>query len=88
MLVAVIFGGFLNITIWQRLNLEILWKESGWGSIFFHLVTTNFLPKFINSPILPNKSSPIIYRFTVFNIRQIIEYFYNYVKQGFQFTSV
>ena len=41
MLVAIIFGGFENITIWQRFNFEILLKDSGWGSIFFHLVTTN-----------------------------------------------
>ena len=35
-------GGFANITIWLRFNLEILLEESGWGSIvFFHLVTTN-----------------------------------------------
>ena len=36
------FGGFENIIIWQRFNLEILLEESGWGSIFVHLVTTNF----------------------------------------------
>ena len=30
MLVAIIFGGFENITIWQRFNLEILLEESGW----------------------------------------------------------
>ena len=61
MLVAIIFGGFENITIWRRFNLEISLKESGCvgGSIFFHLV------KLINSPISPNKSSQIIYRFTV-----------------------
>ena len=29
MLVAIIFGGFENITIWQRFNLEILLDESG-----------------------------------------------------------
>ena len=39
---AVIFGGFENITIWQRFNLEILLEENGWGKYFFHLVTTNF----------------------------------------------
>ena len=42
MLVAIIFGGFENITIWQRFNLEILLEESGWGPYFFHLLTTNF----------------------------------------------
>ena len=44
MLVAtsIIFGGFENITIWQRFNLEFLFEESGWGPYFFHLVTTNF----------------------------------------------
>ena len=34
------------------------------GPCLFHLVITNF-GKFINSPISLNKSSPIIYRFTV-----------------------
>ena len=44
MLVAIIFGGFENITIWQRFNLEILLEESGCGPYYFHLVTrsTNF----------------------------------------------
>ena len=42
MLVAIIFGRFENITIWQRFNLEILLEESGWVDIFFHLVTNNF----------------------------------------------
>ena len=44
MLVAIIFGGFENITIWLRFNLSISLKESGpyWGSICFQLVTTNF----------------------------------------------
>ena len=37
MLVAIIFGGFENIIIWQRLNLEILLEESGLG-----LATINF----------------------------------------------
>ena len=41
-LVDIIFGGFENITIWQRFNLEILLEESGWGPYLFHLVTTNF----------------------------------------------
>ena len=31
MLLAIIFGGFENITIWQGFNLEILLEESGWG---------------------------------------------------------
>ena len=35
MLVAIIFGGFENITIWRRFNLAILLGESGWGQIFF-----------------------------------------------------
>ena len=39
---SIIFGGFENITIWQRFNLEFLFEESGWGPYFFHLVTTNF----------------------------------------------
>ena len=41
-LVAIIFGGFENITIWLRFNLAISLKESGWGPYFFQLVTTNF----------------------------------------------
>ena len=62
---TIIFGSFENITIWQRFNLEISLEESWWGPyLFFHLVTTN-LAKFINSSISPNKSSPIIYRYTV-----------------------
>ena len=27
MLVAIIFGGFENITLWQRFNLATLWEE-------------------------------------------------------------
>ena len=42
MLVAIIFGGFENITIWLRFNLAILLEESWWGSYFVQLVTTNF----------------------------------------------
>ena len=42
MLVAIIFGGFENITIWLRVNLAISLKASGWGPYFFQLVTTNF----------------------------------------------
>ena len=42
MLVALIFGGFENITIWQTFNLELLLEESGWGPYFFYLGTTNF----------------------------------------------
>ena len=34
MLLAIIFGGFENITIWQRFNLEILLEESGWVHFF------------------------------------------------------
>ena len=41
MLVAIIFGGFENITIWRRFNLAILLEESGWGRYLFYLVTTN-----------------------------------------------
>ena len=58
--VYIIFGGFENITIWQRFSLAILLEES----YFFHLVTTNF-SNFFNSPISPNKSWPIISCFTV-----------------------
>ena len=42
MLVAIIFGGFENITIWRRFNLAIILEESGWGRNLFDLVTTNF----------------------------------------------
>ena len=65
MLVAIIFGGFENITIWRRFNLAILLDESGRVRYFCHLVTTNF-GEFFNTPISPNKSSPIIYHFTVY----------------------
>ena len=69
MLVAIIFGGFENITIWLRFNLAISLKESGWVHIFFNwrLLT---LAKFIISPFSPNKSSPIIYHFTVYHFGQ------------------
>ena len=46
--------------IWQRFTLEILLEKNVWVHIFFIMV------KFINSPTSPNKSSPLIYRFTVF----------------------
>ena len=39
---ALIFGGFENITIWLRFNLAMSLKESGWGPYFFKLVTTIF----------------------------------------------
>ena len=39
---AIIFGGFENITIWLRFNLAISLKESGWGPYIFQLVTTDF----------------------------------------------
>ena len=42
MLVAIIFGGFENTTIWLRFNLATSLKENGWGPYFFQLVTTNF----------------------------------------------
>ena len=44
MLVAIIFGGFENITISQIFNLDtcISLEKSGWGPYFFQLVTTNF----------------------------------------------
>ena len=65
-LVAIIFGGFENITIWLRFNLAISLKESGWLHIFFNWwLDLLILAKFIISPISPNKSSPIIYHFTV-----------------------
>ena len=64
MLVAIIFGGIENITIWRRFNLAILLGESGWAQYFFiwgQLILANFF----NSPISANKSSPIIFHFTV-----------------------
>ena len=70
MLVAIIFGGFENITF----SKDLIWRlseEIWWGPYLFHLVTTNFC-KFINSPISPNKSSPIIYSFTVHDICNLI----------------
>ena len=41
MLAAIIFGGFENITIWQKFNLVLLLEASGWGPHFFHLATIN-----------------------------------------------
>ena len=35
MFVAIIFGGFENITILRRFNLAIILEESGWLDIFF-----------------------------------------------------
>ena len=65
MLVAIIFGGFENITIWQRFNLEISLEESGRGPYFF-IWWQLILAKCIkNSPISPNKYLPIIDHFTV-----------------------
>ena len=42
MLVAIKFGGFENITIWQRFNLAILLEESWQARHFFHLVIRLF----------------------------------------------
>ena len=56
MLVAIIFGGFENITIWQRFNLAILFKESGWAR-YFVIWWWLILAIFFNSPISPNKYS-------------------------------
>ena len=41
---AIQFGGFENVTIWQRFNLEIILEESGWDPYFslWALVTANF----------------------------------------------
>ena len=65
-LVAIIFGGFSNMAIWLRINLVI--SNTGISKdwevfIVWRLILANIL----NSPISPNKSSPIINRFTVFN---------------------
>ena len=57
-----VFGGFENITIWQKFNLKLLLEESGQIHIFF-IWWLLILVKFINYS--PNKSSPIIYRFTI-----------------------
>ena len=61
---AIIFGVFLDMTIWQRINLAI--SNTGMSKncdivIWRRLILANFL----NSPISPNKSSPIINHFTV-----------------------
>ena len=61
---------FLNITIWQWFNLEILLEESGeggGGGPYVFIWWLLILAKFSNLPISPNKSIPIIYRFTVAN---------------------
>ena len=39
---AIIFGGFENITIWQRFNSGDIIERKWLGSILFHLETTNF----------------------------------------------
>ena len=60
---AIIFGDFSNVTIWQKINLAIsntaIYKDCN-VIIWRQLILANFL----NSPISPNKSSPIINRFT------------------------
>ena len=55
------------MTIWQRVNLAI--SNTGISKncdifIWRRLILVNFL----NSPITPDKLSPIIYRFTVYDI--------------------
>ena len=67
---TVIFGGFENITICLIFNLAISLKESGWGPYFFFNWRLLNLAKFIISPISQNKSSPIIYRFTVYDFNK------------------
>ena len=63
-LAAIIFGGFSNMTIWQRIDLAIsntaIYKDCN-VIIWRQLILANFL----NSPISPNKLSPIINHFTV-----------------------
>ena len=63
-LAAIIFGGFSDMTIWQIINLAI--SNTGISKncdivIWRRLILANFL----DSPISPNKSSPIINHFTV-----------------------
>ena len=74
MLVAIIFGGFENITIWLRFNLAISLKESAWGPYFFQLVTTN-----IGQNLLFRQFRQInlrqIYRFTVYIYLQKVSIF-------------
>ena len=69
---VIIFGGFSNMTIWQRINLAIsntaIYKDCN-VIIWRQLILANFL----NSPISPNKSSPIINRFTVINILENLQ---------------
>ena len=48
----------------QRFNVRYYWKKLVGVPHIFSVVTTNFA-KCINSPISPNNSSPIIYRFPV-----------------------
>ena len=43
MLVAIIFGGFENITIWLRFNVAISLKESGWGPYFLGVGVAIFI---------------------------------------------
>ena len=68
MLVAIIFGSFENNTIWWRFNLAIILEERGGLNILF-IWWKLILANFFNSP---NKSSPIIYRFTVLMIRTVL----------------
>ena len=50
----------------ENLFWRYYWKKLGGGSIFFIFIwRLLILSKFNNSPISPNKSSPIIYHFTV-----------------------
>ena len=61
---AIIFGDFSDMTIWQILNLAI--SNAGLSKncdivIWRRLILANFL----DLPISPNKSSPIINRLTV-----------------------
>ena len=53
MLVAIVFGGFENITIYQIFNLEILLGKSGWDPYLFLLYFTIFQKKINLVLILP-----------------------------------
>ena len=78
-LVAIIFSGFSNMTIWQRINLGIsntaIYKNCN-VFIWRQLILANFL----NSPISPNKSLPIINRFTVYMQGASLEHSCSYVQ--------
>ena len=78
MLVAFIYLAVLKISQFgEDLIWRYFWKKV--ISIFFHLVTTNILIR----QFLPNKYSPIIYRFTAYGF-----YSYRFYSKWFLFLPV